>query len=489
MDVNLLRGSIARLLISLIMGFPFSIIFIKNKKGNEFLRNLYTFISGLIISIYFNGKDFYHPLVTLIGTYLIIQYIKNPKHITLLSWVFNLGYLLISYYLYSSTEYDLNWLTPQSIICLRLIGISMDYADGQKKEDKNKKPSRTVYPGLTPPPQWPIKEKPQLIEMLGYCYFYGTSIVGPQFSFKRYKKFISFELFNTQDVSFEKDLNKLLISSHKHCILHTIQALLYNGIFLFISNYFYSSFLLTKEFSQYNIWKKLGYTWVTGKFVLFKYFGVWMLVEAQCIMNMIEFDGFNPKTKDYYWNAIDNVKPLQFDLAFSLDEVISSYNIKTNMWGKQYVYKRFAFLGSKQISLFINLTFLSIWHGYHIGYPISFYFEFLLVIIQNILRYWFKPLNQYMTKNLENNTSVAFKIQYFIYHAFCTFFTLGGIAYPLIAFDLLTWDKIKIAYHNIYWIGNILATVIIGSHFILTKVKSMLKKQEKNRKNRIIKYK
>lgn len=275
MDLNLLKGSIARLLISLLMGFPFSIIyrivFIKNRKGNEFQRNLYTFVTGFIMSLYFNGKDFYHPLVTLIITYLIIQYIKNPKHIIAASWIFNFSYLLISYYLYSSTEYDLNWLTPQSVICLRLIGISMDYADGQKKEDeKTKKPSRTVYTGLTPPSQWPITEKPQLIEMLGYCYFYGSSLAGPQFSFRRYKKFMSFELFNTKDVSFEKDIDKLLESSFKNSILHFLKGILYNGIFLFISNYFNSSFMLTKEFGQYNIWKKLGYTWITGKYVLFK---------------------------------------------------------------------------------------------------------------------------------------------------------------------------------------------------------------------------
>jgi lysophospholipid acyltransferase 5 len=466
------------------MGFPFSIIyriiFIKNKKGNEFQRNLYTFVTGFIMSIIFNGKDFYHPFVTLIGTYLIIQYIKNPKHIIIVSWVFNFGYLLISYYMYSSTDYDLNWLTPQSVICLRLIGLSMDYADGQEKQDeKNKKPSRTVYTGLTPPTQWPISEKPQFIEMLGYCYFYGTSITGPQFSFRRYKKFISFELFNTKDVSLEKDLDKLFNSSFNSSILHILRGILYIIIFYIVSGYFYSSFLLTKEFAQYNIWKKLAYTWVTGKYVLFKYFGIWMLVESQCIINMIEFDGTNSKGNDYKWDAIDNIKPLQFEFAFTLDDLVTSYNIKTNMWGKHYVYKRFAFLGNKQLSTLINLTFLSIWHGFHIGYPISFYFEYILFVMQSIFRYWFRPINQYMARNLETNTSTFFRIQYLIYHGICTILTLGGIAYPLIAFDLLTWNKIKQAYNNLYWIGHILAVIVIGSHIIFLKVKGLLKNKKK----------
>jgi len=107
----------------------------------------------------------------------------------------------------------------------------MDYADGQKKPDEKSKarPSRTIYTGLTPPTQWPLSVKPKLIEMLGYCYFYGTSIVGPQFSFIRYKKFISLELFETKDTSLDKDMDKLLDSSLKHGILHFLKGILYNG--------------------------------------------------------------------------------------------------------------------------------------------------------------------------------------------------------------------------------------------------------------------
>jgi len=202
-----------------------------------------------------------------------------------------------------------------------------------------------------------------------------------------------------------------------------------------------------------------------------------MLVESQCIFNMIQFDGLNLETKDYYWNAINNIDPYKFSTSFSLDELIFSYNIKTNNWGKQYVYKRFAYLGNKQISTLINLTFLSIWHGYHIGYPMSFYFEYILFVIQGIARYWFKPLNQYMANNLETNKTTSFKIQYYIYHAVCNILTIGGIAYPLIAFDLLTWGKIKVAYNHVYWLGHVIAFVIILSHIILLKIKGPSKKK------------
>ncbi|ORX45449.1 MBOAT-domain-containing protein [Piromyces finnis] len=478
MNIDILKGSIVKLLISIFLGFPLSFIyrkvFIQNKKGNEFQRNLYTFISGFFISIIFNGKDFYHTLVTLIGTYLIIQYV-NPKHITLISWLFNFGYLLISYYMYSSTEYDLNWLTPQSIICLRLIGLSMDYSDGQKKGETKK--SKNSYTGLTPPSQWPIQEKPELLEMLGYCYFYGTSIAGPQFSFKRYKKFISLELFESNNTSFDKDFEKLLDSSLKHSIKRFILGILYNATFVIVSRYFSSLFLLTEEFTQYNPLKKFVYIWIAGKYVLFKYFGIWMLVESQCILNMIQFDGLNSKTNDYYWNAINNIDGFKFSTAFSLDDLVGSYNIKTNNWGKHYVYKRFAFIGNKQISSLINLTFLSIWHGFHVGYPISFYFEFVLFVLQGILKYWFKPLNQYMNSNLEINKTLSFRIQYFIYHVICNILTIGSISYPLMAFDLLTWNKIRVAYNHVYWIGHVIALIMISTHIIILKIKSSSKKR------------
>jgi len=208
-----------------------------------------------------------------------------------------------------------------------------------------------------------------------------------------------------------------------------------------------------------------------------------MLVESQCIINMLQFDGLNPKTKDYYWNAINNVDGKKFNTAFNFSDLVASYNIKTNLWSKHYVFKRFAFLGNKHYSSLINLTFLSIWHGFHIGYPLSFYFEYFSFIIQGINQYWFRPLNDYMSKNLETNKTISFKIQYTIYHIVCTVLTFAGTAYPLLAFDLLTWDKIKVAYNNLYWIGHIITAAIIGANFIALKIKGSNKKAKKIQTN------
>lgn len=294
---------IVTLSVSLALGFPLAIIyrivFIKKGYGNIFYRNLYTFIFGFLMSFYFNGKDIYHSMVTILGTYLIIKLLKNPKHIAIACWIFNFGYLLISYYMYSSDDYDINWLTPQSVLSLRLIGIGMDYYDGCKKmEEKKKKElemekknsNSTTTTTTTPPSEkskqhaigssysndivpeseWPIYTKPELLEMLGYCYFYGTCLVGPLFTFQRYKRFIDLTLFKNKDKDLVDNKNEFLNSSFKKSIQHSLLAVLYIAIYLIINPRYDSSYLLTKEFAALSFPKRFFKFWMTGKFVLYK---------------------------------------------------------------------------------------------------------------------------------------------------------------------------------------------------------------------------
>ena len=46
----------------------------------------------------------------------------------------------------------------------------------------------------------------------------------------------------------------------------------------------------------------------------------------------------------------------------------------------RYVYKRLRFLGSRYASQFLTLMFLAVWHGYHLGYFVLFFMEFIIIL-------------------------------------------------------------------------------------------------------------
>lgn len=60
-------------------------------------------------------------------------------------------------------------------------------------------------------------------------------------------------------------------------------------------------------------------------------------------------------------------------------QIISSFNINTNNWCMQYVYKRCRFLNNKALSQVATMLFLAVWHGFHSGYYLIFLYEFLVI--------------------------------------------------------------------------------------------------------------
>lgn len=71
-----------------------------------------------------------------------------------------------------------------------------------------------------------------------------------------------------------------------------------------------------------------------------------------------------------------------FENTTQFTHYIQSFNINTNHWSAQYIYKRLKFLGNRQISQLATLVFLAVWHGFHSGYYVCFFFEFVVVYME-----------------------------------------------------------------------------------------------------------
>lgn len=82
------------------------------------------------------------------------------------------------------------------------------------------------------------------------------------------------------------------------------------------------------------------------------------------------------------WNGLENIGISIFENTTEFNHYIQSFNVNTNHWVAQYVYKRLKFLGNRQFSQLTALLFLSVWHGLHSGYYVCFFFEFLVIYME-----------------------------------------------------------------------------------------------------------
>lgn len=93
----------------------------------------------------------------------------------------------------------------------------------------------------------------------------------------------------------------------------------------------------------------------------------------------LTFVSKDEKTGVEDWSGCANIKLRIFENTNNFGEYVASFNVQTNLWVFQYVYKRLKFLNNRNISQASALLFLAVWHGYHSGYYMTFFMEFMLI--------------------------------------------------------------------------------------------------------------
>ncbi|CAG8507532.1 14464_t:CDS:2 [Funneliformis caledonium] len=471
---------VLRLLLSILAAYPaalfYHIAFLRPMKTiwAPFIRNLYIVVTGLSISYFFNGSDIKHSLITTIVTWFICYFgdiIGNRKLACAASFIFNFSYILIGYYVTSTDEYDVDWTMPQCVLCLRMIGFSMDFMDGAKVLKSSAPEKKTIDNNkIDPPvpqlktPKQPISfEKnsqlptlPPLIETIGYAYFFGSFLIGPQFSFHLYRKLITMSLY--------ADVNNIPSGSYKCALKSFFIGALYLGIQQIGVGFFPMSYLLTKEYAASPFFERLICMWFAGKFAFTKYLGIWTLAEGSCILSGISFNGYDDNGKPE-WNGLANVDIMKFEFSTSLNQIVTAFNTNTNLWTKLYIFKRLIFLGNKNLSSLGALLFLALWHGLHPGYYFCFFLEFVDIETE---KRWVKRLEPY-TKQLYDpmNKSYSITILRRLHNFACWFGQTCGLHYAMVSFELLKWDRVITAYNSVYWIGHIVVFTLLLADNIL----------------------
>ncbi|XP_047543814.1 lysophospholipid acyltransferase 5 [Vanessa atalanta] len=421
-----------KLLISILLGYPLGIIYNKYVREYKEYRNIYFIVTGLDIALYNFGLSFYHNVIPAVVIYLSTKLLGPGKHNAIITFIFNMTYLLVGYVLTESEDYDITWTMPHCVLTLKLIALSFDLWDG-KKMLKGEKLSETNK-------KTALESTPQFLELIGFLYFPACFLVGPIFSFRRYLDFIS------DKFPIEKEAHSL----EEQAMKRLVQGLSYLVAFQVGISVFSMKYMLSDEFWETSIIYRHFYSGLWAHFALYKYIACWLLTEASCIRFGLSYNG-KKKTEMgevSQWDGCNNIKLMRFEGATKFQHYIDSFNCNTNHFAAEYIYKRLKFLGNRNLSQFFTLFFLAVWHGTRSGYYVTFFNEFIIIYME-------KELESIITKTEIYNKLWASNAKYLLYGLLKTY-TIVFMGWSLIPFDVKVFSKWWRVYASLYFSGFML---------------------------------
>ncbi|KAJ8687717.1 hypothetical protein QAD02_023511 [Eretmocerus hayati] len=425
------------LILSLVFGFPLALIHRKTLYGKCPKKQHYYFaLCGLLIALFNYGWSTINPIAAILATYFILKILGGTSNAVIVTFVFNMTYLLYGYYTTATEEYDIKWTMPQCVLTLRLIGLAFDVSDGQKKEDRLSESQKKTA----------LREQPSLLETAAFCFFPGSFLIGPQFSMRRYLDYVNGKLIDTES---DSEGNRKPPDSWQPGINRALVGFIYLAAYQFGTMYVSDQYLLSPEFEKVGFIKRCFLLGLWGRCNLYKYISCWLITEGVCIAFGLTYNGKDEKGVDK-WNGCANVNLITFENATEFNHYIMSFNINTNHWCLEYIYKRLRFLGSKLYSQLVTLLFLSIWHGLHSGYYLCFFMEFIIMYLE-------KDLKPVLVKNekLKNLLQESFLFRAIIW-SILKVYTFVFMGYSLIPFVLLSYSRYIKVYSSFYFMGHVI---------------------------------
>jgi lysophospholipid acyltransferase 5 len=295
-----------RLLMTVALGYPVANMYNKRFNSDDAEgstkeeRNFFILCAGLGLNFFFNMTSIYHTLVTVGLSYGICCFFQSNRKLAAAGvWVLNATYLMAGYFFMQTDDYDITWTMTQCILCLRMMAFGFDFYDGEKKvkvagppsktdlkqdNDVNKAAIRPTEQKKTPAAlplsfgiDTPLMELPSFVEVLAFANFPSAFLVGPQFSFSLYKKWL--ETLPTAFSFQERDERDR--ARNAYVIRCAALAVLYLGLQQTIGAAYSTSYLLTEEYRSHGFLARCVLFAIAGKFAYNKYIGIWLLTEGK----------------------------------------------------------------------------------------------------------------------------------------------------------------------------------------------------------------
>ncbi|EGF81138.1 hypothetical protein BATDEDRAFT_10746, partial [Batrachochytrium dendrobatidis JAM81] len=374
----------------LVSSFPLALLYNHIPKSNPILRHWFCFLStSSIIILLFGVTSYLNVLVPTLITYGLTSIAGGDRLVPILVSVGVIVQLFILHVqiqlLHANDLTYVNISTPMMVMAIKLSLFAWSVYDGTRS-------TKDLDSDMVP---FAIKEMPDLIEYLGFIFYFATFWVGPAFDYQYYYEWGASALFNgpffTNYTGAYRRIPSTKMASIKVLILGTLILSAFLTLDSIRSPAFYRS--PTGFVKEKGFWWRVFLIQVAGLSTRAKLCAAWKISEAAGILTGLGYRGVDSITKKPMFDLLENINVRQVELGQCPKGIIDGWNIKTSNWLKRCVYLRATTPGSKSTSVATGLTNLisAMWHGFHAGYYLSFLSATLWIIVGRITRRYFRP--------------------------------------------------------------------------------------------------
>ena len=426
-------------------------------------RLLYSFILGFLFQYSIYKLNTIHILVSGIFTFLFIKYFGR-KYSAFYVFV---GSLLYLSYLHIERMFrtDKSWKVddPTTIYMMSICkfsSLAFSYEDGMKKDEEMKNRHHREYR---------VYERPSLLEVLSFIYFYPTAIIGPSIEFKDFINFM------TETDCYSK-LGENIFYILTQGTLYFIGSFICMAFYAILAVKLPVAKVVEEDFGQHNLLYVLAYIYFCIPGVRARYYSGWLLSYSTVIYTGI---AYTEKKDEKSGQIIKTVEKGSYgsivtcEWAINPKQSMIDWNQTIHLWLKYNVYTRTININRKPFkdnwALASFLTFISsaVWHGFYLTY----YLTFVLLFFYQSSADVFDKIGVYAWIN---------KTKFLLPLASI----LNGLAFETIGifFFNLYWDEAMRGAKNMKYFP----IVYIMGLFVISKMIKVPKKEKSGKKEKIV---
>ncbi|KAK4049456.1 Lysophospholipid acyltransferase [Microbotryomycetes sp. JL201] len=325
-----------------------------------------------------------------VATWLIVKWGVKTKQGRMMPWivfVVAMGHLTlnnINTFVHKVDRDNIEITGSQMVLCMKLISFAWSVYDGQQPDAELDATQRSTK----------ISKVPGIIPFLGYTLFFPSVLAGPSFSYSAYQAWTSHALFKKESEADKQKTwprtSRSLIPDgrRRKAVKRLVTGLAYLAVYSVYSWTFAYDRMLEPTFLAKVWYQRIGFMQIAGFIARTKYYAVWCIAESAYILSGL---GFNPRTGHY--DASRNVRIRTIELAPNFKILLDSWNINTNIWLRECIYKRVTKKGKKPGFQSTQITFMTsaLWHGVNPCYLMTFVLGGFYQSIGRLLRALVRP--------------------------------------------------------------------------------------------------
>ncbi|KAJ7672880.1 MBOAT, membrane-bound O-acyltransferase family-domain-containing protein [Mycena rosella] len=375
-----------KLITCLLIAYPLGSVFIRIPSSQPAMKHLFNI--GITLMFFFPVLQlysaFFQLLASILATYYLTRYYQSSK----MPWVVFcvvMGHLTVNHVIRS--VYNLSYETlevtgPQMVLTMKLTTFAWNVYDGRRPAadlDKWQTSKR-------------VTNFPSLLEFLGYSFYFPGILVGPYLDYADYMDLINETVFKTLAVKGKSGRN-VPAGRKRVAYRKMVTGLVYLGIFIVLGGSWNFSISLTPWFLEQSLFYRIAIYQMCGVFERTKYYAIWTLTEGASILTGLGFTGVSP-SGETLWTGAANVDVLVIEIPSNFKVLLDAWNMKTNVWLRECVYKRVTPKGKKPgfRSSMITFTTSAFWHGIASGYYLAFLTGGFITTIGRLARANIRPL-------------------------------------------------------------------------------------------------